>query len=103
LLFDRHELLLQPSVFSYLDVSARQQQIELKPGSLAYTICQTPVILQISNEMQIAVFLADGSVQHVEGNVLDTPNSRHIFLRDGLIHHLIVSFPIAGPTGIPEN
>jgi hypothetical protein len=65
----------------------------LKAGSLAYSICQVPVILQASNEMSIQVSLSDGSSQKIEGHVLDAANSRHIFERDGKVHHLVVSAP----------
>jgi hypothetical protein len=91
LLLDRQEFLTIPSVFSYWSVDGQQQQIELEAGSLAYSICQVPIILQASNEMCIGVHLTDGSTQQIEGHVLDSVNSRHIFRRDGMIHHLVVS------------
>lgn len=94
LLFDSHELLTAPSIFTYLDVNGGKQKIELAAGSLAYTICQTPVVLEASNEAAIRIHLADGAVQHIEGNVLDDANSQHIFQRDGTVHHLTVSIPI---------
>jgi hypothetical protein len=47
LMFDPTELLTAPSTFSYLNVAGQQQEIELQAGSLAYTICQTPVIIHI--------------------------------------------------------
>ena len=55
LLLDRQEFLVASSVFSYWSVDGQQQQIELKAGSLAYSICQVPVILQASNEMSITI------------------------------------------------
>ncbi|HEX7434478.1 MAG TPA: hypothetical protein VF326_12560 [Anaerolineaceae bacterium] len=91
LLLDRHEFLDASSVFTYWDVDGQTQHIELKAGSLAYSICQVPVILQTSNEATIQVHLTDGSTQHIEGHGLDSVNSRHIFQRDGVIHHLVVS------------
>jgi hypothetical protein len=91
LLLDRHEFLVASSVFSYWSVDGQQQQIDLKPGSLAYSICQVPVILQTSNEKCIKIHLIDGSTQQIEGYVLDAVNSRHIFQRDGMVHHLVVS------------
>jgi hypothetical protein len=38
------------------------------------------------------VHLADGSTEHIAGLTLDAANSRHIFERDGSVHHLVVSF-----------
>ena len=91
LLLDRHEFLVTSSVFSYWGVDGQQQLIELEAGSLVYSICQIPVILQASNEKCIKVHFADGSTQQIEGHVLNSVNSRHIFKRDGVIHHLVVS------------
>ncbi len=94
LLFDPHELLTAPSIFTYLDIHGGEQKIELAAGSLAYTICQTPVVLEASNAAAIRIHFADGAVRPVEGNMLDDANSRHIFQRDGIVHHLTVSIPI---------
>jgi len=91
MLLDRHEFLINSSVFSYWNVDGQEQQIDLKAGSLAYSFCQVPVILQISNEKCIKIHLTDGGTQEVEGHVLDAINSRHIIQRDGMVHHLVVS------------
>jgi primosomal replication protein N len=90
-LLDRREFLDHPSVFSYWSVDGQRRSIELKAGSLAYTFCQIPIILQGSNENFIQVHLTDGSTQQVEGHGLDFVNSSHIFRRDGMVHHLVVS------------
>ncbi len=93
LLLNPEELLNSPSAYSYLDVNGRHQNIDLRAGSLAFSICQIPVVLEAFNEMSITVHFADGRLEHIEGNVLDGGTSRHIFLRDGSVHHLTVSFP----------
>ena len=91
LMLDRNEFLADSTVFAYLDVDGQQQQIELTAGSLAYSICQIPIILQGSNENRITVHFTNGSNLQIEGHVLDSENSRHIFQRDGVVHHLVVS------------
>jgi hypothetical protein len=95
LLLDRQELLSAPAEFEYLDVSGQRQTIELKAGSLAYTICQAPVVLEEGEGSSIRVHNSDGSILRLEGKTLDEANSRHIFLRDGTVHHLTVTFPRA--------
>jgi hypothetical protein len=90
-LLDKDELLSAPAVFFFVDVHGVHQEMELKPGSLAYTICQTPVILETAVREGIIVALADGTLQHMDGNTLDSINSRHIFLRDGVIRNITVS------------
>ncbi len=90
LLLDRAELLAAPTAFFYWDVAGRRQQIELEAGSIAYTICQVPVILRSGGEPGVQVWRTDGGVEQVPGHVLDPVNSRHIWQRDGVIHHLVV-------------
>jgi hypothetical protein len=102
-MLDQSELLAAPSVFSYLDVHDQQQEIELEAGSLAYTICQTPIILTVKNEMRIAINYKDGTVHNIEGNELDGINSRHIFVRDGTVHSLKVTFPQGIAPGESSN
>jgi hypothetical protein len=91
LLLDPHELLDEPSTFYYLDITGQQQQIELKAGSLVYTFCQVPIILQASQNTTIEVYKTDGGIETITGQVLDKADSQHIFARDGFIHHLRVS------------
>jgi hypothetical protein len=90
LLLDRNEVLADSRAFSYWSVDGQQQQMELQAGSIVYTICQVPVILHASNETCIQVHLTDGSTQKLDGHVLDSVNSEHIFKRDGFVHHLDV-------------
>ena len=50
------------------------------------------MVLKIADEPGITVHFSDGTQQHIQGNTLDEENSRHIFLRDGRVKELIVSF-----------
>ncbi len=90
LLLDRREFLTAPSVYTSWSVDGQQLQIELKAGSLAYSICQVPVILQASSQNSIEIHFTDGGVQQVNGHILDSVTSRHIFRRDGSVHHLCI-------------
>ncbi|MBZ0274985.1 MAG: hypothetical protein K8I60_02500, partial [Anaerolineae bacterium] len=90
-LLDIDELLTNAALFRYIDVAGRTQEIELKAGSLAYSICQTPVVIQTSDRARITVHYTDGTVQDLEGYVLNHATSDHIFRRDGVVHALIVS------------
>jgi hypothetical protein len=92
LLFDRSELLTESRVFTYWAVDGQERSLELLPGSLAYTLCQVPVVLHASNEACITVHLADGSNEKVAGHVLDAIHSGHIFQRNGVVDRLEVTF-----------
>jgi hypothetical protein len=91
LLLERNEFLSDSKLFNYWSVDGHKQQIKLQAGSIAYSICQVPVILQASNENYITVHLADGNIQKIKGHILDSANSSHIFHRDGIINRLVVS------------
>jgi len=73
-----------------LDISGQSQSLELPSGSLAYTFCQVPIILQPAKDARIEVFTKDGVRRVVQGNILDEVTSRSLFSRDGRVHHLHV-------------
>jgi hypothetical protein len=91
-MLDSVELLPNPGTFRWLDVTGQRQTIDLPARSLAYTICQVPIILQVSSQNCVKIYFCDGSQQSMVGHVLDLDNSRHIFQRDGVVHHLEVCF-----------
>ncbi len=90
LLFNPKELLMEPVALDYQDVTGKPQRIDLSAGSMAYTVCEVPVVLQLSDAPGIDVHLTEGGVQTINGNRLDAVHSRHIFQRDGIVHHLVV-------------
>ena len=90
-LLDSQEFLANPALYAYWDVNDAPQELDLRAGQLAYSICQVPVILERGSARAIHVHFADGTVRHLDGYVLDDACSRNIFQRDGLIHHLVVS------------
>jgi hypothetical protein len=94
LLLDGHEFLAKPAKFDYWNVDGKQDQIESLAGSIIYSICQVPVILQVSNKSSIEIYRSDGKIQQIDGHVLDSVDSQHIFQRDGVVHHLVVSIAL---------
>ncbi|MBE0699467.1 MAG: hypothetical protein IH586_21295 [Anaerolineaceae bacterium] len=91
LFLNRNELLTSPTTYNYWSVDGQLREIELNAGALVFTICQVPVIVQESNENKIMVHFSDGSLKTITGQVLDSDNSRHIFKRDNVVHHMVVS------------
>ena len=90
-LFSKDELLAEPSLLHYWDVDGQQQQLAMDAGCMAYSICQVPMVLRNSNEESIEVHRVDGIIQRIDGHVLDSVSSRHVFQRNGAVHHLVVS------------
>ena len=90
LLINPNELLTTPVSFDYLDVTGKPQRIDLEAGCLAYTVCEVPIVIRLADTPSIEIYLTDGRMQTINGNRLDAVNSRHIFRRDGIVHHLMV-------------
>jgi len=89
-LFDTSELLKAPSNYEYVDVTGHHKSIHLPANTLAYTCCQTPIILQTGEKAEIKVYTKDGQVMTFPGARLDADISRHIFQRDGHIDKLVI-------------
>ena len=91
LLFDKQEFLTAPTTYEYWNTKGQKETIECPAGAASYSVCQVPVILRKSNEPCIEVYSSNGNRKQVTGHTLDSINSKHIFQRDGDVHHLIVS------------
>ncbi len=91
LLFDKQEFLTTSAIYEYWSTKGQKETVDCPAGAVLYSICQVPVILKAANEPCIEVHFADGTKQQVHGYALDSENSHHIFERDGIVHHLIVS------------
>jgi hypothetical protein len=100
-LLDPAELLAEADVFTWIDMAGKTQSLPLEPGSLAFTCCQTPVIVQRGREAYIEVHRADGGVEKVAGSVLDPVNSQHILERDGWVQQVRVYMDLVG-NGLPH-
>jgi hypothetical protein len=89
-LLDPQELLSEPADFTWIDMDGKTRTLRLEAGSLAFTCCQVPIIVQRGVEDCIEVHRVDGGLESITGGVLDSTHSQHIFQRDGLFHHLCV-------------
>jgi len=89
-----NEMTETSSVFRYIDIFGTRREIELPPGSLAFTFCQVPIMYCSDSKSNIETFFSDGSRSKISGNTLDLEISQHIFNRNGLIDRLIVGVKI---------
>src|SRR5689334_10692837 len=63
LLLDQGELLRDATSLVYQNVNGAQEQLPLPANALAFTICQVPVIMYVSDESYVDIHLSDGSVR----------------------------------------
>ena len=89
-LLNGEQFLKEPATFDYVNVGQQWQQLELPAGSLAYTLCQVPVVHLKGGTPGIEVKRADGSSQHVAGLSLDIDTSRAMFRRSNDVVQLTV-------------
>jgi hypothetical protein len=76
--------------FRYLDVNGDWQDIMVPSDGLAFTWCQTPVIMRLDDnaEPAITVQLDDGSQQVTTSLALGTEMSAELFRRSGRVQQL---------------
>ncbi|MCX6209138.1 MAG: hypothetical protein NTZ59_06430 [Bacteroidetes bacterium] len=87
-----NEFLQNEQKVTFIDVLANNFTLTLPANSLAFTICQVPIIYKKDSKLQIEVFFNDGSKKLVDGNTLDQEIAAQIFNRTGAITYVEVSF-----------
>ena len=71
-LLRRDEFLAAPGEFEYIDVAHQPRTVSLPSDSLAFTVCQTPVVYVCGERPTLQVTLADGQIITLPDNCLDT-------------------------------
>jgi hypothetical protein len=87
----KSEFLNSDELFEYYDLDQSLLTIELSKGSLAYTVCQVPVIYKQEGSARITVLFKDQRSETLDGNTLTKEYSDAIFNRSGNIKQLIVT------------
>jgi hypothetical protein len=89
-LMHHEEFLTEAASFDYVDVKQRWQTIDLAADSLAYTVCQVPVIHKRGDKPEIEIKMADGRTERIEGLVLNRALSSKIFQRSNEVTQLTI-------------
>jgi hypothetical protein len=97
-LVSRGEFLSAASPFRYCDLDGQERSLDLDPGTMAFTTCQTPVVTHQSGPPRIEILRADGTHRVVEGLDLDAATSAAIFERSGAVRRLDVFFDFESGT-----
>jgi hypothetical protein len=84
------EFLKSAEPFEPVGLDGKRTRLELPPGSLAFTLCQVPVVYRLDESRRIAVTEADGRVHQLPGDALDRERSASLFERSGRIQRLEV-------------
>lgn len=93
-LLRKREFFQEESSFEYFDINAEPKTISLSADSLAFTVCQVPVVYKLTDgEFSITVTMTDGSTIKADHDYLDAKLSSKLFLRTGEVERLDVSVP----------
>lgn len=84
------EFLEVDRTFDYFDVEGRPQSLALSAGTLAFTLCQVPVVLHRTGGACLRGVLSDGGEWLADELALSAEHSREIFQRSGTIRYLEV-------------
>lgn len=84
------EYLNQKSELITYDLNNKVNIIPLEKDTLAFTICQVPIIYKKSNTNKIEVYLTKGEKVTLNSLALNAELSQNIFNRDGVIENIVV-------------
>jgi len=97
-LLRRAEFLAEPAVFEPLGLDGTRHKLELPAGSLAFTLCQVPVVYRLAEAGRapsLAVTGADGRRVELPGDTLDAPHAAALFDRTGEVR-LVEAWVVPG-------
>jgi hypothetical protein len=89
-LLDRAELIESPRPFRHFSVGGGEASLAPPACSLAFTLCQVPVVIQASETRRLEITRADGSREESAALALDAKTSREIFDRTGTVSRIDV-------------
>jgi hypothetical protein len=95
MLLSNREFRTGPGNLAYLDVAGRSRDLDVPPGTAAFTVCRVPVVVRASDTGPVIVITrGDGTRHEVSGSLLDQQTSRQIFDHTAYISRLDVVVPI---------
>ena len=99
-LLQAHEFCDRPTTFTHVDVAGDEQTLDLPAGSLAFTVCQVPVVYRHGAECgPIVATLADGTSRAIAGTTLPVDLGHAVFARNGWVVRLQVTVAVAAEEG----
>jgi len=89
-LLRKSEFLSAPAKFTYFSLDKQKYEMPLEKDTLAYTLCQIPVIYKLSDENKIS-FETQDKILEIPGLTINKELSGKVFLRDNNIKRIIVN------------
>ena len=89
-LLRKTEFMSEEKSFKFVNLEHDINYLELPINSLAYTICQVPIIYSLSDIEDIKISYKDNTEKLINGHELDIESSQSIFNRTNLINAIYV-------------
>jgi hypothetical protein len=100
-LLRRDEFLDEPQSIALQGVGG-PQILDLEPGTLAFTLCQVPIVYRLADsQLQVVATRSDGATATFEGGRLDAETSAELFGRTGTVVRIDVTIPRSLPANPP--
>jgi hypothetical protein len=93
-LLNKNQFLQQEENVSFIDFENKLYSVTLEKGSLAFTICQVPIIYKLADKNQIKVKFKNNKIEIISTLVLSHELSQKIFDRTGEIIQVTVDITI---------
>jgi hypothetical protein len=90
-LLQKKEFLSQPTAATFTFVDGTEKTIIIEKNSLAFTVCQVPIVYKKANSNALHLFFKNGTEEIIPALELDAENSKKIFDRTGEIITVKVS------------
>jgi hypothetical protein len=84
-LLNKNQFLQQDEVVNFIDLEDKPYSMTLEKGSLAFTVCQVPIVYKISDKNQIEIKYKNNRVETFSTLTLSYEVSQEIFKRTGEI------------------
>ena len=84
-LLDKNQFLQQDETVTFIDFSNQPYKVNLEKGSLAFTVCQVPVIYKMGNSNEVEVKYQNDQIETFSSLKLNHELSQNIFERTGEI------------------
>jgi len=84
-ILQRNEFLTESQDVTFILIDGLEKIISLEANSLAFSICQVPVIYKIGTSTHIKIHFTNESFEHAESFTLSEGNSEKVFQRTGEI------------------
>jgi len=87
----KEELVAQEKLIKMIDVNGNANTITMPEHSLAFTICQVPVIYKIGDSNSMKIHFTNGTTENSENTILSVENSEKVFNRTNEIQSIEIT------------